>query len=337
MIPPPAYREFREAYRRGDTDTVLGTGQHVLNALAAEDGDVQTMAPAVLVMIGAHLARAERLTDAIAYLERGLAQLPGSLATREVGKGDWYALLLLQLDLLVGRYRPAWPLIQRLIEPDRRLETRLGATRAQVSVNAAFGDFETAYQLLNTAVGLADRLRSRQQAVMVAGDRAIVLALQGRTLEATSFADAVLPDLARPSPGPLGAWAAAQAVTVATAVARSAVEAGDLLTAQRLLYGAGEIAGRTGRTLDQGQLALAQGVVAWRSGDLLGAEAPLGKARRVFQTLGCAPATAQAQWEEANLAVARGLHSSARPLFERAREEFTALGLPTPSQPSHPS
>ncbi|HEY5155097.1 MAG TPA: hypothetical protein VIJ47_10215 [Acidimicrobiales bacterium] len=331
VIPPPAYREFREAYRRGDTATVLGTGQHVLDALGAEGTDASGMTPAVLVMIGAHLARAEHLLDAIAYLERGLAQLPDSRATREVGAGDWYRLLLVQLQLLVGRYQAAWPSIHRLIEPDRSLESRLGATRAQVQVNAAFGDFETAYQLLNTAAGLADRLRSRQQAAMVAGDRAIVLALHGRTIEAASFADAVLPDLARPCPGPLGAWAAAQAVTVAATVARRAADAGDLLTAQRLLFGAEGPAAASGRSIDRGQLALAHGVVAYRAGDLLGAEAPLAEARQLFQSLGCAPAAAQVQWEEAQLARARGLHASAQPLLARAREEFTALGLPAPT------
>jgi len=333
VIPPPVYRQFREAYRRGDTDTVLGTGQHVLDALAVESDGLQSMSPAVLLMIGAHLARAERLTDAIAYLERGLAQLPGSLATREVGTADPYSLLLVQLDLLVGRYRAAWPLIQRLIEPGQKLETRLGATRAQVGVHAAFGEFETAYQLLNTAVGLADRLHNRPQSAMVVGDRAIVLAQQGRVLEATSFADAVLGDLARPAPGPHGAWAAAQALTVGTTVARRAAEAGDLMTAQRLLYGAEQVSGQTGRSLDRGQLALARGVVAWRGGDLLGAEAPLGEAHRLFQTLGCAPAAALAQWEDANLAVARGLHSSAQPQIERAQQAFAALGLPLPYPP----
>ena len=168
---------------------------------------------------------------------------------------------------------------------------------------------------------------------MVVGDRAIVLAQQGRVLEATSFADAVLGDLARPAPGPHGAWAAAQALTVGTTVARRAAEAGDLMTAQRLLYGAEQVSGQTGRSLDRGQLALARGVVAWRGGDLLGAEAPLGEAHRLFQTLGCAPAAALAQWEDANLAVARGLHSSAQPQIERAQQAFAALGLPLPYPP----
>jgi hypothetical protein len=328
LIPVPAYRVFREAYRRGDTDTVLGTGQHVLDALAAaDDPRQQELAPAVLVMIGAHLARTERFVDAIAYLERGLGDLPGTEATRDIGRGDWYAVTLVQLYLLVGRPRDAWPLIQRLLEPDHKLETRLGATRAQVMVAAGAGEFEMAYQLLNTAAGLADRLRNRQQSTMVGGDRALVLAYQGRMIEAVGHADAVLPMLSQPVPGPMGAWAAAEAVAVSTTVARHAAEAGDLMTAQRLVFGAGDVAERTGRSFDRAQLALARGVVAWRSGSLLEAEAPLADARRTFLELGCAPAAARAQWEEANLAQARGLLSSARPLLERARQEFATLGL----------
>ena len=40
---------------------------------------------------------------------------------------------------------------------------------------------------------------------MVDGDRAIVLAAQGRTVEAAVFADQVLPQLGRPGAGPLTA------------------------------------------------------------------------------------------------------------------------------------
>ena len=329
LIPLPAYRVFREAHRRGDTDTVLGTGQHVLDALdVADDPRQRELTPAVLLMVGAHLARTERFADAIAYLARGLEDLPGATESgREVGRGDWYAVTLIQLHLLVGRPREAWPLIQRLIEPDRRLETRLAATRAQVMVTAGAGDFETAYQLLNTAVGLAERLRNRQQSAMVGGDRALVLAQHGRVVEAVGHADAVLPALMRPLVGPVGAWAAAEAVAVGTTVARHAAEAGDLMTASRLLFGAADVVERTGRAFDRAQVDLARGVVAWRSGELAEAELPLTEARRTFLELGCAPAAARAQWEEANLARARGLHASSRPLFERARQEFAELGL----------
>ena len=199
LIPLPAYRDFREAYRRGDGDRVLGTGQLVLDELGA-DPEQAGLVPAVLLMVGATLARLERYADACAYLERGLLLLPGTAASREVGTGDWYQLVLLDLLVATGRFQDAWSRIHRLIEPDRDPATRLGATRAQIAISATFGDFESAQQLLNTAAGIADRLGSRPLQTMVDGDRAIVLAEQGRTVEATAFADQVLPQLGRPGP-----------------------------------------------------------------------------------------------------------------------------------------
>ncbi len=326
LIPSRAYLDFREAFRRGDGHAVLGTGQPVLDQLGADERQAG-LVPAVLLMVGATLARLERFADAAAYLERGLQLLPGTEATREVGDGDWYALLLLDLMLATGRYRESWGRIEALIEPDRDARTRLGATRAQIALYTAFGDFETAQQLLNTAAGLADRVGSHQLAAMVDGDRAIVLAAQGRTVEAAVFADQVLPQLGRPGAGPLMRWSGAAAATVTTSVARHAAAAGDLMTAERMLFLAAQPAQGTGRSFDAAQLQLAQGVV-WREGGRpVEAEGPLLEARRGFLALGCAPAAALAQREEARLAMVKGMSASARPLYERAREEFGQLGL----------
>jgi len=326
LIPDPSYRTFREAFRRGDRDTVLGTAQQVLDRAALDEGQ-RELAPAVLLMVGSTLASAERLADGAAYLQRGLAELPGTASVREIGSGDSYALTLLDLRLRLGRYQEAWALVQLLIEPSRPLETRLGATRAQIAISATFGDFATAQQLLNTAAGLADRLRSRLLSAMVDGDRSIVLATQGRTVEATAFADQVLPSLIRPGRGPVLAWSAAQAVTVATTLARHAAAAGDPMTAERMLFLASEPAERTGRRFDEAQLSLARGVVWREGGRTADSEMALLEARRQFLALDCAPAAAMAQREEARLAVSRGLTASARPLFERARDEFASLGL----------
>jgi hypothetical protein len=326
LIPGSAYRDFREAFRRGDHQAVLGTGQPVLDELGASETQ-RGLIPAVLLMIGASLASSERYRDATAYLERGLADLPGSAARREVGEGDWYALILLDILLLQGRYQQAWLLTQGLVEPARSLEVRLGATRAQVAVTAAYRDFTSAQQLLNTAAGLADRLRNRQSAAMVDGDRAVVLALQDRTIEAAAFADQVLPALARPGPGPALAWSAAQAVTVTTTVARHAARVGDLMTAERMLLLSFEPTAGSGRRFDRAQLDLARGVVWSESGRPADAEAPVLEARRSFLALGCAPTAALALREQAAVAASRGLHASSRPLYERARDEFAALGL----------
>ncbi len=198
-----------------------------------------------------------------------------------------------------------------------------------MALATTFGDFDRAYQLLNTAAGLAHQLRSRPQQVVVDGDRAIVLAHAGRLTEASSLAATVLPRLSRPGPGPRLAWAMAQAVTVATTVARLAAAQGDVATAERLLAALSPIEAThgSGRRYDDGQYALARGTV-WRDGGhLTEAEPPLAAARRIFQALGCAPAAAQAQLEEARLAQLRGYGASSRPLFDRARAEFAALGL----------
>ena len=115
LIPGRTYLEFRDAFRRGDGDTVLGTGQPVLDELGADPRQAG-LVPAVLLMVGATLARLERYADGCAYLERGLLLLPGTDATHEVGDGDWYRLNLLGLLLATGRYQDD---VERDPAPDR--------------------------------------------------------------------------------------------------------------------------------------------------------------------------------------------------------------------------
>ena len=329
MIPVASYRALRAAFDRGDADAVLGQAQGVLDQIE-DDPTQQELVPAVLLLVGATLAGAERYGDALAYLQRG-RQLGGDGPglVREIGTGESFWLIELDLLLLTGRYRQAWDLVVALTEPERAVQSRLAATRAHVSLAVTYADFDRAYQLLNTAAGLAQQVRSRPQEVAVDGDRAVVLARHGRITEAARLADSVLGPLARPGPGARLAWAMAQAVTVATTVARMAAQAGDASTAERMLATLGPVmsTGGTGRTFDAGQFALARGTV-WRDSGLLAeAEDPIAAARRTFLHLGCAPAAAQAQLDEARLAVLRGYGASARPLFDRARTEFVALGL----------
>ena len=326
MIPPPSYRRLRDAYVRGDAQGVIDRASPVLEQIAGDPEARELTAP-VLAMVGASLAGLERYGDALAYLERALSMPETPGAQHEMGKDDTFAMVELDLLLLVGRFRDAWPLIQRLGEPSRPLESRLGAARAHVALAAVFGDFDTANNLLNTAAGLAHQLRSHIQAVVVDGDRVVVLASQGRTVEAVRVGEEVLPLLARPGPGPRLAWAMAQGITVATAIARACALAGDVASAERTMAAISAIAELPGRAFDRGQIALARGTV-WRASGLFGeAEAPIAQARRTFLELGCAPAAALAQLEEARLAVDRGYQASARPLFDRARSEYAALGL----------
>jgi hypothetical protein len=327
LVPDRSYRDLVDSMRRGDTGAVLHRAQRVIDTLNA-DSEQAGLVPAVLLMVGAAFAHEEHFADAAAYLERGLDTMAGTPSAREVGAGDDEELLLVSLLLLLGRYRAVWPRIQKLSEPGRSLEARLGATRAHLSLATAFSDFDTAFQLLNTATGLAEQLRSHQLAVMVEGDRAIVLAEQGRTLEATSFAMSALALLARPGPGRHFAWARSHAITIAATVARRvATNDGDLAASERLLAIVEPLLERGGRMLDRAQIALARGVVWRESGHVAEAEAALDDARRRLLALGCAPAAALAQREEARLAVVRNLAASANPLYVRARDEFAALGL----------
>jgi hypothetical protein len=326
VIPPSAYRRLRDAYARGDADAVIARAQAVLDELAL-DPEARDFTAPVLAMVGASLAGLEHYGDALAYLERARTMPETPAANHEMGRDDTFSLVELDLLLVVGRYRDAWPLIQRLGEPGRPLESRLGAARGHVSLAAVFGDFDTAHNLLNTSAGLAHQLHSRIQEVVVDGDRAVVLATQGRTLEAVRATDEVLPLLARPGPGPRLAWAMAQGITVATSVARACALAGDVASAERVMAAISAIAELPPRAFDRGQLALARGTLWRASGLLREAEAPTTLARRTFLELGCAPAAALAQLEEARLAVDRGYQASSRPLFDRARSEYAALGL----------
>jgi hypothetical protein len=326
VIPPPDYRRLRHAYARGEADEVLTGAQAVLDELA-DDPEGQDLIAPVLAMVGACLAGTEQYHDALAYLERARTIPPTEASEHEMGRDDTFTLIELDTLLLVGRYRDAWPLVQRLGEPARPLESRLGAARGHVAIAAVFGDYDTANSLLNTAAGLAHQLRSRIQSVVVDGDRAVVLAAQGRSLEAVRMADEVLPLLARPGPGARLAWATSQGITVATAVARSLALAGDLPTAERVMAAISGVAELPGRAFDRGQIALARGTLRRVAGLVVDAEGPIADARRIFLELGCAPAAALAQLEEAHLARDRGYEASARPLFDRARAEYGALGL----------
>jgi len=326
LIPSPAFREFRELARKGSDQAVIDRGQSVLDALGS-DAAQQVLIPAALVLIGSSLYAADRFADAAAYLERGLADLPHSAANREIGDGDPYTITYLELLLRLGRFRDAWSIAETASEPTQSLEVRLGATRAQVAVTSAFGDFDRSQQLLNTAAGIAKRLRNRQSAAIVDGDRAMVLARQGRIVEAVALADQVLVLLGRLGAGPVLAQSSTQAVAITTTLARIAQRTGDDMTAQRMLLLAAGPTEHTGRRFDRALFELAQATVWNQTGFTELAEGAADDARRTFLFLGCAPAAAETQQLRGEIAACRGLTLSARPLLQQARAEYGALGL----------
>lgn len=249
-------------------------------------------------------------------------------AARVANRFDWFEVTLLGVLIRLGRYRDALDRMPRLADPTHAAEVRFAVTRANAAVLGAQGQFEGAHHLLNTAGGLAARIRSRFRAALVEGDRAILLTAQGRLLEAITAADRVLAPLIRPPIGEYQQWSNAQGAAVALSVSRAASAGGDHLTAQRLLLLGTTAADHVGGPYLRAQVDLTRGVFWLLERDLDGAEAALVAAGRELGVLGCAPASAQATFDQGRLAQARGLDRSARPLYERAREEFRRLGHP---------
>lgn len=261
----------------------------------------------------------------------GGAPALGSAAARTAriaNRLDWFELALLDVLLRMGRYDDVVDRVARLAEPTHTAEIRFAATRAHAVALGARGQFEGAHHLLNTAGGVAARIRSRFRSALVEGDRAVLLAAQGRLLEAITAADRVLPSLIRPPVGEYQQWSNAEGATIALTLSRTASRQGDHLTAQRMLHLGTTAVHRVGGDHLHAQLDLARGVLWLLEGDLDAAEASLVSAGRQFGLLGCAPALALTTLEQGRLAEARGLVRSARPLYERALADFRRLGQP---------
>jgi hypothetical protein len=249
-------------------------------------------------------------------------------AARAANRFDWFELALLDVDLRLGRYGDVLARVPRLTDPTHETDVRFAATRAQAAVLGAQGQFEGAHHLLNTAGGLASRIRSRFRIALVEGDRAVLFARQGRLLEAITSADRVLPSLIRPPLGEYQLWSNAEGAAVALTVSQVASANGDHLSAQRLLLLGTSATKQLSSAYLAAHLDLTRGAFWLLERDLDAAEAALVSATRQFGVLGCEPAVARATLEQARLADARGLTRSARPLYERALADFRRLGQP---------
>lgn len=327
QLEPASYRRLETAFRQGDHDIVFAEGDAVAAELRADPDKGEALAELAL-MIGAAHAAHDRPVPAMRYLEYGLAMLPLATSAREVGRGDWFDLVLIALYIQSGRYEEAWYRATPLIEPNHTPETRFGAVRAQASLATVHGDYETAHHLLNTSAGIATRLRSRFRSALVEADRAVLLATQGQIYEAVNGADRVFGSLVRPAGGEFQTWANETAAAVALTLSRLSANTGDQLTAQRLLI-QGTVAAEHARTaFIAGHLSLAQGVFWSAEHETARAEPALVDAARRFDDLGCLPSSALTTLEQGRNAQARGLHHSARPLYERALTLFRSLGQP---------
>jgi hypothetical protein len=298
-----------------------------LYARLATDPRGRGWAPGVAVLVGGTLARLEHHLEAITWLEQGLRALPGTPAARDLAGGHHEHRLLAELHLLTGRWDRADAYLEWLGLPDQPLESRLASLRGRAVLAAARGDAEAGAWLLNAAADLARRSQSRLYATLVDGDRVLVLVAAGRLGEAAALADEVLPRLSAPAPGPTQAWANAQAVVVATTLARRAVEEGERDLAGRLLAGVAVPAHRSGRAYLAAHRDLASAALARLEGHVDAAERALGAATERFERLGALPACALARLEAARLADARGFRGSSLALYRRASQELSALGM----------
>lgn len=324
-IPPASYVRIQNAYRRGDHLVVLGDGQRVASELAATAEDLP-LANELWCLIGTVHAEAERFEVSVTFLEHATGSPRTWQDAAPDEQLDWYRVLLVDEYLRLGRYDDALARLPHLLEPTRSMETRFAATRAQSAVAAVRGDFETAHFLLNTATGIAIRMRSRFRGALVEGDRAVLLANQGRFHEAIASADSILTSFVRPPIGTYQRWGNTHGAIVALTLCRLTAQAGDALTAQRMLIQGTTAVERAGSSYLRAYLELARGSFYGAEGRFDMAEAALFEAARAFNVLGCLPASAVTTLEQGRLAWRRGLHLSARPLLDRAMVDFRTLG-----------
>jgi tetratricopeptide (TPR) repeat protein len=325
-LPPEDFRHLRAAYQRRDVATVAASADAVAARLNASPRD-QVFIPALALMKGEALLELERYVEAHELLQEGVRRLvEGQSYLHELGPADRFRLLLVELEILLGRYGDAWQRLLALEEPDRPPATRLGALRARARLNTIRGDYEGAHHLLNAATSVTDRINSRFMVALVEVERAVVLATQGRLHEAIALADRLHESLGAPLGGRRGAWAARLTAGVSLWVSRLAHEAGRAAEGDRLLLrGAGAVARAPTRYLEAHRdVAIS---TQWRVEGRAGSAEPVCReAMLAFERLGARPAAATATLELARIAVARGLATSAQPLADRARAEFSFLG-----------
>jgi ATP/maltotriose-dependent transcriptional regulator MalT len=310
---------------RGNRSYVLAHGDR----LAVEfGGDPSTrhLVPSVVLLHGLVLADDDRFVEARDYLEHGLAMHATLPTSRDLTSLDRFELELVRVCLVLGDYGRAEALATTLEEPNRAMETRLGAIRSKAMLATIHGNYETAHQLINAAASLVERIHSRLFATLLDADRAMVLGTQGRLPEAILLADNCLRLLAQPGAGPHLRWAAAQSAALALTLGRYAAEAGDLSSAQRLVLTGVGCAERLGGTYMRAHADLTISTMWWAQGRYHQAVDVVRSARRTFVQLGTTPSAALATLQEGRVAWAQGLSAAAQPLLRQALNELAGLG-----------
>ncbi|MBI2705278.1 MAG: hypothetical protein HYX32_08330 [Actinobacteria bacterium] len=324
---PEIYRQFRDAYRNGRFPTIVAEGD-ALAATLDRDPRLRAFVPATSLMIGAAYAELDAYSTACRYLEYGLERyrIDEGSHLRELGGADWFSLRLVEVEMLLGRYGDAWTLLTTLEAPDKPDLTRLAAIRGRSELNTIRGDYEGAHHLLNAASSVTDRIHSEFHVATLEADRSVVLAMQGRMLEGIALAHRTLERLSQPAAGAMGAWSSQSTAALALTLSRLCLDTGNVADGERFLLVGTAAVDRARSTylracVDLGICAL------WRAQGAEGVAEPLcTEAGLTFGRLACRPAEAQTTLELAKIAEARGMTTSAIPLFERARDEFRFLG-----------
>lgn len=315
--PPGLYRRHRAAYRRGDHQWILANSSGTLAALGP-DGATDRWGAGVVLRYGAALTRRQHLVAADDELTQGLASAPGSLAERDLAPLSQWALMLVEIGLLRGRFERAAQLADTLWRGPYGAGVRVGAARALAAAHLQCGNITGAHQWLDLAAGAITAGRSGLDRSLVLADRTLVVAADGRTPEATTMALAVVEHLDSHR-NPL---ARDHSVVTAATVALAAAHHGDLWSSGQLLQCAATRHRLAHRPVTQSLVNLAASANLRLSGDLAGAARPAELAVRALGGAGAEPLRAVAIREQALVAAADSQPQSALAMATHAESLF---------------
>lgn len=319
---PAPYRRHRGAYRRGDHGWLLAHSPGTLEALGP-DGALGRWGAGVVLRYGAALARHQHLVAAGDELAAGLGSAPGSLAERDLAPLSQWALMLVEVWLLGGRFDRAGRLADTLWQGQHSAGVRLGAARALAATHRQRGDIAGAHQWLDLAAGSISAGAGSLNRSLVLADRTMVVAADGRSSEAATMAFAVVEHLDSHR-NPLARDHAA--VTAAT-VSLTAAHHGDLWSSGQLLQCAATRHRLSHRPVTQALVDLATSANLRLSGDVTGAARPAELAARAAGGAGAEPLRAVAIREQALVAAAVGQTRSALAMATHAQTLFSGHAM----------
>ena len=328
LTAPAAYRRHRRQFERGNYRWVVAHSPATLAELAASPDDV-TWSPGVVVRLGCALARTEQLAAARIELTRGLGTLRHSPARHDLGAGETAGLVLVEVLMTMGAFAEARARGYGLWLPGHHPAIRAAAARAVAACPVAGGDVGGAHAWLDEAAARAAVLGGDLPLALVHADRAVVVAGDGRTVEAVDMAHEAVARLdrlrGRSRPGGIGA---AAVVASAGAGALAAADAGDVFSAGALLGEARRHHVLADRPVTTATLDVVGAAVARLGGDPAAAAALLERATPKLAGARAEPARTVAVTEQALAEASLGRSASAVALARAAVGMAQALDIP---------